>query len=90
MDPPFFDFSPEKTVYDGFYPADNWATFGVLVSTAHYLFDADLWGMLLRGRQPTTRQIESSPSRVAAPEVGRRPVPQRRAVRPDAAGVASR
>jgi predicted ATP-grasp superfamily ATP-dependent carboligase len=66
MDPPFFDFSPEETVYDGYYPADTWATFGVFLSTAHYLFDADLWAMLLRGRQSTPREPGSSRSAVAA------------------------
>ena len=89
MDPPFFDFSPEATVYDGFYPADRWATFGVLLSTAHYLFDTDLWGMLLRGRQSTPRELGPSHSAVAAAAARQGPAPHRAAVRPGAAGVVS-
>ncbi|HLZ30811.1 MAG TPA: ATP-grasp domain-containing protein [Chloroflexota bacterium] len=52
LDPPFFQFRPgpsrTETVYDGFYPEDRRATLGLLLSTAHYLFDADVWTMLLR------------------------------------------
>jgi predicted ATP-grasp superfamily ATP-dependent carboligase len=50
MHPPFFQFSPSGTVYDGLYRNDLGATFGVLVSSAHYLFDPQMWRMLLRGR----------------------------------------
>jgi predicted ATP-grasp superfamily ATP-dependent carboligase len=48
LDPPFFDFSDASMVYDGFYAEDKRATLGVLLSTGHYLFDADLWDMLRR------------------------------------------
>jgi predicted ATP-grasp superfamily ATP-dependent carboligase len=48
LDPPFFDFDDATVVYDGFYADDMRATLGVLLSTGHYLFDADLWRMLLR------------------------------------------
>jgi predicted ATP-grasp superfamily ATP-dependent carboligase len=51
MDPSFFDFNASDTVYDGFYADDLGATVGVLASTAHYLFDADLWRMLLRNKR---------------------------------------
>jgi predicted ATP-grasp superfamily ATP-dependent carboligase len=87
MDPPFFEFSPAATVYDGFYPADTWATVGVLVSTAHYLFDTDLWGMLLRGRQSTPRELGSSQLPVAAGD-GRRLSAPRSA--PHVGGVVTR
>src|SRR5919197_1019369 len=62
MDPPFFDFSADGMIYDGFYPEDKRATLGVLLSTAHYLFDADLWGMLLR------RGRSAAPARAASME----------------------
>jgi predicted ATP-grasp superfamily ATP-dependent carboligase len=56
MEPSFFDLGRTDTIYDGFYPADKRATLGVLLSTAHYAFDADLWRMLTRGRTvPRTR-----------------------------------
>src|SRR5919197_644583 len=62
LDPPFFDFSADGMIYDGFYPEDKRATLGVLLSTAHYLFDADLWGMLLR------RGRSAAPARAASME----------------------
>jgi len=55
LDPPFFDFNDATMVYDGFYAEDKRATLGVLLSTGHYLFDADMWRMLLRrGRSGAT------------------------------------
>jgi predicted ATP-grasp superfamily ATP-dependent carboligase len=48
LDPPFFDFNDATMVYDGFYADDTRATLGVLMSTGHYLFDSDMWRMLLR------------------------------------------
>jgi hypothetical protein len=50
MDPPFFQFRGAETVLDGFYAGDPGATLGVLLSCGHYLFDRDLWGMVLRGK----------------------------------------
>jgi hypothetical protein len=55
MDPPFFELDGSGTVYDGFYPADKRATLGVLLSTAHYVFDGDLWRMFRRARQPVAQ-----------------------------------
>jgi predicted ATP-grasp superfamily ATP-dependent carboligase len=57
LDPPFFDFNDAAMVYDGFYADDQRATLGVLLSTGHYLFDADMWRMLLR----RGRTAQSSP-----------------------------
>jgi predicted ATP-grasp superfamily ATP-dependent carboligase len=62
LQPSFFDFNQEGMVYDGFYAEDKSATLGVLLSTAHYLFDADLWGMLLR------RGRSAAPARAASME----------------------
>src|SRR5205807_4735161 len=57
LDPPFFDFDDAAMVYDGFYADDKRATLGVLLSTGHYLFDADLWSMLVRrGRSAAPAQ----------------------------------
>jgi predicted ATP-grasp superfamily ATP-dependent carboligase len=71
LDPPFFDFNDSTMVYDGFYAEDMRATLGVLLSTAHYLFDADLWRMLLRrGRAAPT---PSRPLPVARALSGLRP-----------------
>jgi predicted ATP-grasp superfamily ATP-dependent carboligase len=53
MDPSFVDFNATETIYDGFYADDLGATVGVLASTAHCLFDADLWRMLLRNKRAT-------------------------------------
>jgi predicted ATP-grasp superfamily ATP-dependent carboligase len=50
MHPSFFEFSRRETVYDGLYRDDLGATFGVFVSSAHYLLDSEMWRMLLRGR----------------------------------------
>jgi len=64
LDPPFFEFNDATMVYDGFYAHDKRATLGVLLSTGHYLFDPDLWRMLLRrGRAaPSSAQ----PARIAS------------------------
>jgi predicted ATP-grasp superfamily ATP-dependent carboligase len=51
MDPPFFQFGRAETVSDGLYADDLGATLGVLLSCGHYLFDHDLWGMVLRGKR---------------------------------------
>jgi predicted ATP-grasp superfamily ATP-dependent carboligase len=51
MDPSFFDFNAPDTIYDGIYADDLGATAGVVASTAHYLFKADLWRMLLRNKR---------------------------------------
>jgi len=52
MQPSFFQFREPSTVLDGFYPEDKRATLGVLLSTAHYLFDKDIWSMFGRGKRP--------------------------------------
>ncbi|MBV9582987.1 MAG: ATP-grasp domain-containing protein [Chloroflexi bacterium] len=65
MQPSFFEFSGRETVYDGLYRDDLGATFGVLVSSAHYLFDPQMWRMLLRGR-PATQFGQRSSTAVAA------------------------
>ena len=57
MDPPFFQFREPTTVLDGFYAHDKRATLGVLLSTAHYLFDADVWSMFGRGRRAAARPV---------------------------------
>jgi len=57
MDPPFFEFREQATVLDGFYAHDKRATLGVLLSTAHYLFDADVWSMFRRGRPAAARPV---------------------------------
>ncbi len=49
MSPSFFEFNPLNTTYDGIYRDDWRATLGVMISMGHYMFDRDLWGMLLRG-----------------------------------------
>ncbi len=55
MDPPFFQLRAPNTVYDGM-SRDDWrATLGVFVSLGHYVFSADLWRMLLRGRQKQSK-----------------------------------
>jgi len=50
MRPSFFEFSPRETVYDGLYHDDLGATLGVLLSSAHYLFDPEMWRLVLRGK----------------------------------------
>jgi hypothetical protein len=64
LDPPFFDFNDATMVYDGFYAEDMRATLGVLLSTGHYLFNADLWRMLLR-------RARSAPAPAPAASVAR-------------------
>jgi predicted ATP-grasp superfamily ATP-dependent carboligase len=61
LDPPFFDFNDSTMVYDGFYADDMRATLGVLLSTGHYLFDADLWRMLLRRGRSTLAPSQPTP-----------------------------
>jgi predicted ATP-grasp superfamily ATP-dependent carboligase len=62
LDPPFFDFDDAAMVYDGFYADDKRATLGVLLSTGHYLFDADLWSMLVRrGRSSRAAAVRPAP-----------------------------
>jgi predicted ATP-grasp superfamily ATP-dependent carboligase len=61
LDPPFFDFNDSTMVYDGFYREDMQATLGVLLSTAHYLFDGDLWRMLLRRGLPASAPARPAP-----------------------------
>jgi predicted ATP-grasp superfamily ATP-dependent carboligase len=56
LDPPFFEFSPSQ-IYDGFYAEDKRATLGVLLSTLHYLFDADPWQMLARRRSTASAAV---------------------------------
>jgi predicted ATP-grasp superfamily ATP-dependent carboligase len=53
MQPSFFEFREPSTVLDGFYAEDKRATLGVLLSTAHYLFDTDVWSMFGRGQRAT-------------------------------------
>jgi predicted ATP-grasp superfamily ATP-dependent carboligase len=64
MQPSFFDFREPATVLDGFYAEDKRATLGVLLSTAHYLFDKDIWSMFGRGKRPAARPL-STPVRPA-------------------------
>jgi len=61
LDPPFFDFDDATVVYDGFYADDMRATLGVLLSTGHYLFNADLWRMLLRRGRSTRAPAQPVP-----------------------------
>ena len=51
MDPPFFQFRNTDTVYDGLYADDPGASLGVLLSCGHYLFDAEMWRLMLRGKR---------------------------------------
>lgn len=62
LDPPFFDFNDSTMVYDGFYAEDKRATLGVLLSTGHYLFDTDLWRMLLRRGRSAAATGQPSPA----------------------------
>lgn len=55
LDPPFFQFRGADTVYDGLYRDDPGATLGVLLSCGHYLFDAEMWRLLLRGKRGTAK-----------------------------------
>ena len=48
-------------VYDGFYAEDMRATLGVLLSTGHYLFNADLWRMLLRRGRSAPAPARAAP-----------------------------
>lgn len=54
MKPSFFDFTSPETVYDGLYRDDLRATVGVLMSSAHYLFDKEMWRMVLRGKRASS------------------------------------
>jgi hypothetical protein len=63
MDPPFFQFGERATVLDGFYAHDKRATLGVLLSTAHYLFDGDVWSMFRRGRPAGSRPVTPTVAR---------------------------
>jgi predicted ATP-grasp superfamily ATP-dependent carboligase len=62
LDPPFFDFNDATMVYDGFYAGDFRATLGVLLSTGHYLFDADIWRMLLRRGRSAAAPTRPAPA----------------------------
>lgn len=73
MTPSFFDFRGAQTVYDGFDAADPGASLGTLLACGHYLFDADKWSMLRRGKTrrgaaalPATRTLQTE-----APELRR-------------------
>jgi predicted ATP-grasp superfamily ATP-dependent carboligase len=68
MTPSFFEFNARDTVYDGFYRDDLSGTFGVLMSSAHYLLDGDMWRMLWRGK----RGVASAPLAARQPSL---PVP---------------
>jgi predicted ATP-grasp superfamily ATP-dependent carboligase len=69
LDPPFFELGAQGTVYDGFYAEDKRATLGVLLSTAHYLFDGDIWGMFRRGQTTSAAPLPAppAPARLPAP-----------------------
>ena len=51
MNPSFWQFRHTDTVYDGLYRDDPGASLGVLLSCGHYLFDAQMWRLLLRGKR---------------------------------------
>lgn len=72
MQPSFFDFG-RNTVYDGLYRDDPGATFGVVSSCAHYLFDREMWRLLLRGKSSGQQTVAPEPLTPIVAERGTTP-----------------